>query len=86
MVWVAQEESMYINLRCPACKESVPTSYNQLYAVWKEGYDKMSEELKEEAYLTAEIRCLCGHKEKYSSPMFKYLFGIMFHEMKSLEN
>ncbi len=77
---------MYINLRCPGCKEAIPTSYEQLYPIWKEGYDKMSDTMKEEAFVTAEIRCLCGHREKWDSPMFKYLFGIMFQEFKSLED
>jgi hypothetical protein len=77
---------MDINLRCPGCNEAAPTSYSQLYSIWKEGYEKMSESMREEAFVTAEIRCLCGHQEKWDSPMFKYLFGIMFQEFKSLEN
>jgi hypothetical protein len=44
----------------------------------------MPETKKEEAFVTAEIRCLCGHQQKWDTPMFKYLFGIMFQEFKSL--
>ena len=77
---------MEINLRCTGCRESFPTSYAQLYPIWRAGYESMPEELKEDVFVTAEIRCICGHQKKWDSPMFKYLFGTMFQEFKSLED
>lgn len=77
---------MFVNLRCSSCKEMIPTSYDRLYSIWKEGYDKMPDELKEEAFLTAQIRCVCGHTEKWDSPMFTHLFDVVFHEILSLED
>jgi hypothetical protein len=77
---------MYINLRCSKCKESAPTQYDDLYRVWKAGYDRMPEDIKSEMFVTAEIRCLCGHQEKYDTPMFTYTFGVIFQELMSLED
>jgi hypothetical protein len=77
---------MDINLRCSGCDEIAPTSYERLYSIWKSGYNKMSEDDKTKASLTAEIKCTCGHVERFSSPMFRYTFGTIFHEMLSLED
>ena len=76
---------MYINLRCSNCGEvGSPASYNTLFRIWKYVYDKVPDDKKHEAYLTAESRCLCGHTEHFDTPMFKYTFGVMFEEISSL--
>ncbi len=77
---------MHINLRCEGCDEVSPTSYGQMYSIWKEGYDKMPDEKKKEVQITAEVQCICGHRNKFSSPMFQHTFGVVFHELLSLED
>lgn len=77
---------MHLDLRCPACSETMPVSYGDLYTIWKAGYDKMDDEIKEEMFLTAQIMCTCGHVEKWDSPMFSYLFDVVFHEILSLDD
>ncbi len=77
---------MFINLRCSSCNETSPIHYGRLYSIWKQGYDQMPEEKKAEIYITAEINCECGHSEKFESPMFRYIFDVVFHELMSLEN
>jgi hypothetical protein len=77
---------MFIDLKCPSCKELVPTSVEQLYSIWKEGYDQLPEDIKSEIKLTAAIRCTCGQENRWDTPMFTYLFDVLFHEILSLED
>jgi len=76
---------MDINLRCDACNSATPVSYDQLYAIWKQGYDEMPDDRREKIFLTAEIRCVCGNHKKFDGPMFQYTFGEVFYELLSLE-
>lgn len=77
---------MYINLRCGVCEQVLPTSYDDLFLIWKSGYDQMPLDKREEARVSAEVVCDCGHHERFDTPMFHYTFGIMFHEMLSLQD
>jgi hypothetical protein len=76
---------MYINFKCDDCKEVSPTSCEQLYHIWKTGYDSTPEDKREGIFLTAEIRCTCGTHSKFESPMFKHMFDVVFQEFRSLE-
>lgn len=76
---------MHIDLRCSGCEEISSIPYSTLFRVWKQGFDQMPDDKRSEAYLTAEIRCLCGHLERFDSPMFRYVFQIIFEEFLSLE-
>ena len=71
---------MYIELRCGACGESAPTPFETLLDIWKQGYDDMGEEHKSKVVVVAEVTCPCGHNTKYDSPMFRYVFQLMFDE------
>jgi hypothetical protein len=77
---------MFIDLKCPSCKELVPTSVEQLFDIWKAGYEQLPDDRKSEILLTAEIRCTCGHENRWDTPMFTYLFDVLFHEILSLED
>ena len=77
---------MHINLRCSNCEEYSPVLYSTLFRIWKQGFDQMPDEKKPEMYLTAEIKCVCGHTEKFDTPMFKYTFQTVFQEFLSLED
>ena len=71
---------MYIELRCNACGESAPVPFETLLDIWKQGYDQMCEEHKNQATVVAEITCHCGHISKYDSPMFKHIFQLICDE------
>jgi len=71
---------MYIELRCNECGESAPVPFETLLDIWKQGYDSMCEKDRDRAGVVAEITCHCGHTSKYNSPMFKYIFQLMFNE------
>lgn len=77
---------MHINFRCRECETVNPVSYGTLFQIWKPGYDQMPAEKKSESYLTAEIRCLCGHTDKFDSPMFRYVFATVFDTLMGLED
>ena len=71
---------MYIELSCHACGESSPVPFELLLDIWKQGYDNMCEEHKDKPGVNAEITCYCGHTSKYDSPMFRYIFQLIFDE------
>lgn len=77
---------MFIDLKCSSCKETVPTSVEQLFDIWKDGYDQLPDDRKSEIKLTAQIRCMCGHLNTWDTPMFTHLFDVLFHEFLSLED
>lgn len=71
---------MYVKLVCSNCDDYSLVSFALLYDVWKEGYRKMKPEHKKKARAVADIKCHCGHKERYNSPMFQYIFQLIFDE------
>jgi hypothetical protein len=77
---------MYIKVKCDMCEVASDVSYDQLYPIWKEGYDRTPEDRKEAVFLTAEVKCTCGHTQKFNSPMFQHTFGVIFNELLSLED
>jgi len=69
---------MHIKLKCSACGDTMNVAFAQLYEIWKAGYDKMVDSRKENAHATTRIKCHCGTKESYDSPMFSYVFQLIF--------
>ena len=73
---------MYIELRCEACGDSAPVPFETLLDMWKRGYDQICDDHKSKAVVVAEVTCGCGYKSKYSSPMFRYIFQLIFDEFE----
>ena len=73
-------DDLTITLRCSECSTASVVPYSLLYSIWRQGYEDMSDKKKEMAFMTAEIRCICGNLEKFDSPMFKYIFRLAFEE------
>lgn len=71
---------MHIELRCEKCRESAPVPLETLLDLWKQGYDRIGECDKNKAIAVVEISCYCGHQTRYNSPMFKYIFQLIFDE------
>lgn len=69
-----------IELRCSKCGQSNLTHFSTLYTIWKKGYDRLCEEHKKTVNVFAEIKCGCGHVERYKGPMFQYVFQLIFDE------
>lgn len=78
-------ETLAIDLRCSKCGTTSAVPYTTLYSIWRQGYEEMPEDRKEDAYMTAEINCICGHREKFESPMFRHVFKVVFEEFSELE-
>lgn len=77
---------MEINLRCSSCEAVSTVPRETLCAIWKQGYDQVDDDRKEEIFLSTEIKCVCGNVDKYSSPMYKYMFRVIFEEFLSQED
>jgi hypothetical protein len=71
---------MYIDLRCSKCDVSSRVPFATLYEVWSEGYYTMDEEIRPRARAVTDIKCHCGHGERYDGPMFAYIFQLVFDE------
>ena len=71
---------MYIDLQCSKCGDCSRGPFAMLYEVWQKGYETMDEEYKPKATAVTDIRCHCGHNERYDGPMFTYVFQIVFDE------
>jgi len=71
---------MYVDLRCTDCGDYSRVSFALLYEVWQEGYHSMDEEHKAHAKAVTDIKCHCGHNERYDGPMFQYIFQMLFDE------
>ncbi len=76
---------MYIVLRCEECDRSTPVTYTTLYSVWSQGLcegHKRSARKK----ITAELKCSCGNHQLYDTPMYCYIFGLVFEELLAKSN
>ncbi len=71
---------MYVDLRCSECSDFSRVPFALLYDVWAEGYKTMDKEHKARARAVTDIKCHCGHKERYNGPMFQYIFQLIFDE------
>jgi len=71
---------MHVKLTCSNCGESSLVPFATLYKVWKQGYDSMCEHQKPEAKVRTDIQYHCGNKDTYNSPMFQYMFQLVFEE------
>lgn len=71
---------MYVDLRCSKCGDCSRVSFAQLCEVWRQGYETMSLESKAKARAVTDIKCHCGHSERYDGPMFQYIFQFIFDE------
>jgi hypothetical protein len=75
---------MYIVLRCESCDRATPVAYSTLYGVWSEGLcDKHKRSNRKR--VTATLRCPCGNHQLYDSPMYRYVFGLVFKEYSAKE-
>ncbi len=75
---------MYIVLKCEECDRSTPVAYSTLYSVWSEGLcDKHKHSNRRR--ITAELKCPCGNHQIYDTPMYLYVFGLVFKEYSALE-
>lgn len=72
---------MYVELRCSKCGETSLVSFSTLYGLWKEGYGQMEPQYQQKAIAVTDVRCHCGHKERYDGPMFQYIFQLIFDEL-----
>ena len=71
---------MYIDLRCTKCGDYSRVLFATLYEVWAEGYKTMDEEYRMRAKAVTDIKCHCGHRERYDGPIFSYIFQLIFDE------
>ena len=71
---------MYVDLQCGACGSYSRVPFAQLYEVWVKGYEAMDAEYKPKARAVTNIKCHCGHDERYDGPMFQYIFQLIFDE------
>lgn len=71
---------MYVDLRCSECDACSRVSFATLYKIWKEGYQEMGDKHKKRAKAVTDIKCHCGHHERYDGPMFEYIFQLIFDE------
>ena len=77
---------MHILLRCSHCKDASLISFAQLCSIWKRGYDSMSDKNKRGAHVNTSVECSCGHTDTYDSPMFHYVFQLIFDEIVRKQN
>ncbi len=73
---------MYIVLRCEQCDRSTPVAYTTLYSVWSQGLCDENKQCNTKK-VTAELRCLCGNLQRYNTPMYCYVFGLVFKEFSA---
>jgi hypothetical protein len=53
--------------------------YDTLYAAWNRklcGKPKPAHKKR----VTAEMQCPCGNTQVYNTPMYRYIFGLVFEE------
>ena len=72
---------MYIMLRCEDCDKATPVSYQLLCSIWSESLEDILEDRKNfKRKMTAELKCPCGHAQVFDTPMYCYIFGLVFEE------
>jgi len=71
---------MYLDLRCSECGDHSRVSFAVLYEVWKKGYQQMTDKHRNHAKAVTDIKCHCGHSERYNGLMFQYIFQLVFDE------
>lgn len=71
---------MNIRLKCSVCGDTGAVLFAELYDLWKNNYDKLNTENKINIQPVIRIHCHCGNKDTYNSPMFNYVFKLVFTE------
>ena len=72
---------MYLALRCSACKDTSNVPFTKLYALWKADYDRLcAAHKKKKTQVMATVQCPCGQRDKFDTPMFRYVFKVIFDE------
>ena len=66
---------------CSKCGDSSLVSMDLLCRIWKRGYDSMNDRQRKRAKVKTDVTCHCGNKEVYDTPMFKYMFQLIFEEL-----
>lgn len=72
-----------IPLRCSACRTMQHVGIEDLYTSWQKDI-KRRQDLgldRTGKFFTAVLRCYCGNSHKYSSPMYNYIFRLIFEEI-----
>lgn len=77
---------MHIRLRCSKCNDSSLVPFEELYASWKKGYDSIPTTRKKRVRVKTDVCCHCGNRDSYNSPMFTYIFQIIFREFMRKES
>lgn len=72
---------MYVDLRCSRCDACSRVLFADLYEIWKEGYAQMDNKHKKKPRAATDIKCHCGHRERYNGPMFSYIFQLIFDDL-----
>ena len=72
---------MYVELKCSECGDASLVSFATLYEIWKKGYAQMEPRHQKRAKAVTDIKCHCGHNERYDGPMFQYIFQLIFDEL-----
>lgn len=70
-----------LELRCTYCQAAQDVALVSLYKSWKTaiGKDVGGDEIS--GRFTATVKCFCGSKTKYDSPIFNFIFDIIFREL-----
>ena len=66
---------------CSNCGDSSHISMDFLCLIWKRAYVSMNERQQKCAKVKTDVTCHCGNKEVYDTPMFTYMFQLMFEEL-----
>jgi hypothetical protein len=79
--WSLGGYQMYIMLHCEECDQATLVTYKLLCSIWSEGLENVSDNRKNfKRKVTAELQCPCGHVQIYDTPMYCYIFGLVFKE------
>lgn len=66
---------------CSKCGDASRVSMDLLCRIWKRGYDSMTERQQKRVKLKTDVTCHCGNKDVYDTPMFAYMFRLIFEEL-----
>ncbi len=71
---------MFIKLECSECGAASQVSYYELCTIWKQGYAQAPPARRKRAKAVTEIKCYCGHQDRYDAPMMDWVFQTIFDE------
>ncbi len=71
---------MFITLECSNCGAVDQVPYRQLVDIWRQGYAKAPPRDRPHTRAVTEIKCHCGHHDRYDAPMVNWVFQTLFDE------